>query len=248
MAFDTCITTDSPTRSCPVSCPQCPSRQHCIVRGLEAEDTRRWNGLVDQFLNLPAGKVLLEPGSKVASVYSVRAGCIKTFTLDAQGNERVRGFHLAGDIVGLDMLADERSSIHAVAIVPSQVCVMQRGEMRKLVETTPELTRRLVDRLSHSLQNALALGGDFTADQRVAAFLLQMHVRLAPLPGRPLKLPMGRRDIANYLRLATETVCRALTRFEQRGVLEVQDRDIVIRNRQALQNLASPVTLNELAA
>ncbi|MDM4769133.1 helix-turn-helix domain-containing protein [Solimonas sp. SE-A11] len=246
MAFDTAPT--SLRNACAANCLQCPTRQHCLVRDLGAEETLRWNSIVEHMANLLAGKVLFEPGASAGVAYSVRAGCIKTFTLDAQGNERVRGFYLAGDIVGLDALTEERYPIHAVAIVPTQVCVLARGDMRRLTQTSPVLMGRLVDRLSDSLRNALALGGDYTAEQRVAAFLLQMQVRLAPLPGRPLRLPMGRRDIANYLRLATETVCRALTRFEQRGLLAVQDREITLRDREALKAVAEPVALRELAA
>ncbi|HSW14084.1 MAG TPA: helix-turn-helix domain-containing protein [Solimonas sp.] len=223
---------------CGPNCAQCPSRQHCLVRDADPMDTARWNGMVESLLNLPAGKALFDAGATAASTFSVRAGCIKTFTLDSEGNERVRGFHLAGDIIGLDTLTSERYPMYAVAIVPTQVCVMPREEMRQLTQHAPALMNRLIDRLSHSLRQALSLAGDYTADQRVAAFLLQMHDRLAPLPGRNMRLPMGRRDIANYLRLATETVCRVLTRFEQRGYLQVKDREIGLLDTAALRAAA----------
>lgn len=251
MAYEgfACDVLPAAARSCATGgCQHCPSRRHCLAGGLGTEETQRWGTLVSGVLNLAGGKTLFEAGAPAQTVYSVRAGCIKTFTLDAEGNERVRGFHLAGDVIGLDALTQERYPMHAVAVAPSQVCHVSRDELRQFATLTPALMNRLVDSLSHSLRSALSLAGDHSAEQRVAAFLLQMHSRLAPLPGRPLRLPMGRRDIANYLRLATETVCRVLTRFEQAGHLAVHDREITLRAPAALRELAQSLSLETPAA
>jgi len=229
---------------CPSSCQHCPSRPSCLAAKLGTEETRRWSELVSNVHNLPTGKTLFECGDAAQTVYSVRAGCIKTFTLDAEGNERVRGFHLAGDVIGLDALTQDRYPMHAVAVAPTQVCQVSRNELRQFATLTPALMNHLVESLSHSLRSALSLAGDHSAEQRVAAFLLQMHSRLTPLPGRPLRLPMGRRDIANYLRLATETVCRVLTRFEQAGHVAVHDREIMLRAPEALRDVAQSLTLD----
>ena len=250
MAFEGFQGESLPARSAisQAACLHCPTRRNCISCDLDTEQAINWSGLLGNSLNLAAGKTLFEAGSAAQSVYSVRAGCIKTFTLDAEGHERVQGFYLAGDMIGLDALTHPQYPMHAVAVAPTQVCVMPRSAMRQFAQRTPRLMDRLVDRLSHSLRGALSLAGDYTADQRVAAFLMEMNSRLAPLPGRPLRLPMGRRDIANYLRLATETVCRALTRFEQRGLIEVKDREIAIRQHQPLLELAEPMAPRALLA
>ena len=235
--FASTITRTSQT-ACTSSCQHCPSRSSCLAKDLNSQEVDRWSGLVGSVLNYPAGKSLFEVGDSATVVYSVRAGCIKTFTLDAEGNERVQGFHMAGDIIGLECLTENRYPISAISVSPTQICVLSRSEMRSLAALTPALMNRLVERLSQSLRGALCLSGDYSADQRVAAFLLQMQVRLSPLPGKPIHLPMGRRDIASYLRLATETVCRVLTRFEKQGLLKVSDRKIEILDHPALKNLS----------
>ena len=230
------------------NCLHCPTRRSCLACDLDSPAVDSWGRLVQDIVNLPAGKALFGTGAPAQAVYSVRAGCIKTFSLDAEGQERVRGFHLAGDIVGLDALTQERYPMHAVAVAPTQVCVLPRSQMRHFAEQTPALNNRLVENLSHSLRSALSLAGDHTAEQRVAAFLLQRQGRLAPLAGRPMRLPMGRRDIANYLRLATETVCRVLTRFEQRGDIEVQDRQIRLMRPEALRAIADALSFEPMRA
>lgn len=239
---------DTATQAGTANCLHCPTRRSCLACDLDGAAVATWGRLVEDIVNLPAGKALFGAGAPAQSVYSVRAGCIKTFTLDAEGQERVRGFHLAGDLVGLDALTEERYPMHAVAVAPTQICVLPRSQMRRFAEQTPALNNRLVENLSHSLRSALSLAGDHTAEQRVAAFLLQMQGRLAPLSGRPMRLPMGRRDIANYLRLATETVCRVLTRFEQRGDIEVQDRQIRLQRPEALRAIADALSFEPMRA
>ena len=240
------ITKLAPTSSAEVGCLDCLSGHNYISGDFDAEQAAAWSRLTARSLSLASGKALFDTGSVVNSVYSVKHGCIKTFTLDTEGNERVHAFYLSGDMIGLDTLAHSRYPMYAIAVVPTQVSAMPRIDFRLFAQRTPRFMDRLVDRLSHSLHDALSLAGEFTTDQRVAAFLYEMEFRLAPLPSQPLRLPMGRRDIANYLRMATETVSRTLRRFEQSGLLEVRNRNVLIRNRQALMDLAEPMASWEL--
>jgi CRP/FNR family transcriptional regulator len=224
---------------CVANCMGCGAQPQCLIARSRITDVQHWNGLVQSQQNLASGKALFEAGAPASSVYSVRAGCVKTFTIDADGHERVLGFHLPGDIIGLEAFGQSQYNMHAVALTPSQVCAIPRASMTEVVAGSAELLHRLVERLSHSLRAALTLAGDYTADQRVASFLLEMQRRLSPLPGKPMRLPMSRRDIANYLRLATETVCRVLTRFEQQGLVKVEERRIDILAPAELQRSAS---------
>ena len=95
------------------------------------------------------------------------------------------------------------------------------------------------------LRVAQAFSGGFSADQRVAALLLHLRERLGN--GDILRLPMTRREIGSYLRLATETVCRVLTRFESRGWLRARDKRIELLQVPALADLAAPVGLTPSA-
>jgi CRP/FNR family transcriptional regulator, anaerobic regulatory protein len=230
-----------PARS-KADCRLCPSRALCL--GACSDDA---GGLAEAVhLRNPLanpGQPLYGAGDSAGAVFIVRAGCIKTFTVDAEGNEQVRGFHFPGDVVGLDALGRDRYPSHAAAVVASQVCTVPMTALRTALATTPAVGNRLLQHTSEALASALALSGDYTADQRVAAFLLLMRARMpAGLHGPDrLRLPMPRRDIANYLRLATETVCRVLTRFQKQGWIESTPKDLRILGADALYRLASPV-------
>jgi CRP/FNR family nitrogen fixation transcriptional regulator len=81
--------------------------------------------------------------------------------------------------------------------------------------------------------------GRMTASERVAAFLLEMFERRDRT--KALDLPMSRNDIADYLGLTIETVCRTLSAFKRDGVIgipsphriELLDRDALESAREA---------------
>jgi len=245
MAFD--ATQPSQTTDSRLSCAVCPASGTCLAADAPQAEKARWHEVQRTCVPLAhAGKALYATGEPAQAVYVVRAGCLKTFTVDEDGNERVRGFHFPGDIVGLDAIGTSAYPSSAVSVVPSQVCRISKGQLQSLLATTPGLLQRLLERTSRELRQALALSGDYSADQRLAAFLLLMQQRLVPREGAAVagfRLPMTRRDIANYLRLATETVCRVLTRFEDAGWLASEEKSMRVLKASALQQQAEPVGL-----
>lgn len=239
---------DLSVQSCKARCAICPTASACLIRGAVRGDVERWSASVESHVSLAsAGKALFEAGAPVQAIYTVRAGCLKSFTVDEDGNERVRGFHLPGDIIGLDALGAASHPATVVAVTASQVCRISIGQVRRVMAESPPLAQRLFDRMSGELAQALALAGDYTAEQRMAAFLLSMEHRLGA--GRDgVKLPMTRRDIANYLRLATETVCRVLTRFEHQGQIRSESKMVRLVDDRALRVLAQPMNLRMASA
>jgi CRP/FNR family transcriptional regulator len=225
-----------------LDCMLCPVRS-CLGRQGGESGASAWAGmLASRVAVMPGAAPLISAGSRQQALYSVRAGCIKTFSVDAGGHERVRGFHLPGDLLGLDALGSGIWQSSAAAIEPSQVCVAPAAELRGLLLRQPDLGQHLMQQASRELALALAVAGDCSSEQRMAAFLLQMEQRLHARDGL-LRLPMPQRDIGNYLRLATETVCRVLKRFEKAGWLRQESRGLRVLARHQFQVLAEPVGL-----
>ena len=234
----------SPAANLPASlqkrCELCPVSRACLASSVGREDAACWDSIERTLVPLAtAGKALFESGDAASSIYLVRAGCLKSFTVDNEGKEHVRAFHLPGDLIGLDSIGQSRYPASVAAVTPAQVCRMSMADVRRLIGQSPALLSRLLERTSRDLASALALAGDYTAEQRMAAFLLEMQQRLGAT-ARTLRLPMTRRDIANYLRLATETVCRVLTRFESAGHIRSDNKSVHLLDGGALRTLAEP--------
>jgi CRP/FNR family transcriptional regulator len=240
MPFDVSAARIAPeTQSCHLRCTVCPAAGACVIQGAARQEIERWNAAVETTQSLAtAGKTLVEAGAPANAIFTVRAGCLKSFTVDADGTERVRGFYLPGDIIGLDALGGDSFPATIVAVTPSQVCRVPAAQVRKLMAESPFLARRILDRTSAELAHALTMAGDYTAEQRIAAFLLSMRQRLGN--AAELRLPMTRRDIANYLRLATETVCRVMGRLESQGRIASGSKTVKLVDARALRQLACP--------
>ena len=172
-------------------------------------------------------------------VYQVIAGAVRTYKLLSDGRRQIGAFHLVADVFGL-----ENSEVHrftAEAIVDTRLRLIKRRSLDSAAESDLEVARNLLSLTAKSLQHAedhMLLLGRKTALERVAAFLLEMDRRLKA--ARILALPMCRRDIADYLGLTIETVSRALSNLQERGILGflgVNQRQIVLLDRQQLANL-----------
>ncbi|MDR3419555.1 MAG: helix-turn-helix domain-containing protein [Nevskia sp.] len=229
----------TPNTRAHTDCLLCPVTS-CMARRNGGDHAQAWSEvLAPRTAVMPGASPLFNTGDRQQAVYTVRGGCIKTYTVDADGNERIRGFFLPGDLIGLDGLGCGVHLSNAAAVTASQVCVAPVGGLRTLMQSQPALAQRVLEQTSRELAHALAMSGDFSAEQRLAAFLLNMRDRLGA--GGTLRLPMGQRDIGSYLRLATETVCRTLKSFERRGWLSLGDRSIRLLNEPKLGELAEAV-------
>jgi CRP/FNR family nitrogen fixation transcriptional regulator len=155
-------------------------------------------------------------------IYQVVEGAVRTHKLLSDGRRQIGAFHLPGDIFGL-----ENGDFHrftAEAIVDTTVRLVRRQSLEHVAKTDPAMVRSLLtmttDNLEH-VENHMLLLGRQNARERVAAFLLEMNGRV--IAGSVIALPMDRRDIADYLGLALETVSRALSEL-QRGFPQARRR------------------------
>ena len=131
----------------------------------------------------------------------------------------------------------------AEAIVDTTVRLVKRQSLEREAKNDPAMVRNLLNLTTDNLQhveNHLLLLGRQSATERVGAFLLEMNGRLTSAGA--MALPMGRRDIADYLGLTVETVARALSGFQRKGYLKVagpMHREIIVLDPAGLTELDS---------
>ena len=185
------------------------------------------------------GNEIFGQGEAAEYVYQVVKGAVRTHKLLSDGRRQIGAFHLSGDIFGFD-----NGDVHrftAEAITKTTVRLAKRQSLERVAKTNPAMVRSLrnmtADNLEH-VENHMLLLGRQSAQERVAAFLLEMNGRV--IAGGVIALPMSRRDIADYLGLTLESVSRVLSDFRRRGFLKlagIQNREIVILNSAGLAKL-----------
>ena len=170
----------------------------------------------------------------------MRTGCLKTCAVDPNGREHVLNFHFVGEIIGIDAIFPGQHFSDAIALVESSVCHLPYRAISQLAREIPELQVQVVRALSRHVFSMTSISGDFSAEERLAAFLVMVSARhrLAGGGSTELQLAMSRQDIANYLRLATETVSRILARFQKSGLLRANRRQITLLNPDGLYAIA----------
>ena len=224
-------------------CSTCAFSQACLSEGMDKSGLMDLHMLVEHVGPFRAGEHIFREGDPFEAIAAVRAGTVKTYVIDRDGREHVLGFHLPGEVIGLDGIDGDRYPCNAVALDTAMLCRFSFPKISVLAAQLPGLQRHLFRLLSRDIGRAALLAGDWTADQRMAAFLIGLSRRLAArgFSANRFQLTMARTDIANYLRLAPETVSRVLRRFQQDGLLQVDRRELQLVDRVRLEELAEPV-------
>jgi CRP/FNR family transcriptional regulator, anaerobic regulatory protein len=224
-------------------CSTCAFSQACLAQGMDKRELLDLHVLVEHVGPFHAGDHVFRKGDPFDAIAAVRAGTVKTYVVDREGRERVLGFHLPGEVVGLDAIDGEHYPCNAVALDTVALCRFSFPRMAELAARLPGLQQHLFRLLSRDIGTAKRFAGDWSADQRMAAFLLGLSQRLASrgFSARRFQLTMARTDIGNYLRLAPETVSRVLKRFQDEGLLVVDGREVELSDIARLEALAEPI-------
>jgi CRP/FNR family transcriptional regulator len=152
----------------------------------------------------------------------------------------VLGFHLPGEIIGLDAIHSCRHTANVVALDTSAICSLTFDSVSTMARHMPELQSELFRIMSQRIAELETIAGDLSADERIAMFLMSLSERFARrgYSDREFILAMSRRDIASFLRLATETVSRVLARFQKSGLLRVDRKQVRIRDLDGVRKIA----------
>jgi CRP/FNR family transcriptional regulator, anaerobic regulatory protein len=223
-------------------CSTCAFSAACLGQGMHKGDLRDLHVLVEHVGPLAAGSHLFREGDAFNAIAAVREGTVKTWRVDRDGREQVLGFHLPGEVIGLSAIDGERYPCNADALESVQLCRLSFTKIAMLATRLPGLQRELFRLLSRDITHAERLAADLPADARLAGFLLDLSTRLSGADRSidRLRLAMPRADIANYLRLAPETVSRLFRRFRDDALVRVRGREIEIVDRGRLQKIAEP--------
>lgn len=242
-ATDSCMSPSFP-KSYKVACSNCNLRELCMPMGLSEAELRYIDEMVGSRRKVPRGDPLFTHGDPFKALYAIRTGFFKTTVTAQDGRDQVTGFQMAGEVVGLDGIVHDRHTCDAIALEDSEVCVMPYDELEALSREVTALQNHVHKIMSREIvrdQSMMLLLGSMRAEERLAAFLLNLVQRLHARGFSPLELVlrMTRGEIGSYLGLKLETVSRMFSKFAEQGIVEVRQRHVRILDTVALQQLVS---------
>lgn len=221
-------------------CSTCAFSDACMSQGYDKTALGELHVLVDHVGPFQAGEYIFRAGESFDSIAAVRAGMVKTFVDDSQGNEQVLGFSLPGEVIGLNAIHGARLPCNAVALDTVYLCRISFPRLSLLATRMPGLQAKLFSLLSAEIGKVATLAANQRTDERMAAFLLDLSQRYARrgFSATRFNLSMARTEIANYLRMAPETVSRVLRRLRDEGVIAVNQREMLLLQPERLAALA----------
>jgi CRP/FNR family transcriptional regulator len=219
------------------SCAGCGYAPVCQASGYDRPELSGLRHMAERVGPLRTGEYLYRPMSPFRALYAVQTGMAKTVAVDVAGREQVLAFHLPGEMIGLDAMEREVHDNAVVALGKTQFCRFPYPAVRQLSSRQPDVPWHLVQSASQRISRLQLSSGNYMAEERFAAFLVDLRDRrvMLGLPGDYLPLPMSRADIGNHLRLTTETVSRLLGRLREREWIRADRTGLHILNLPALR-------------
>ncbi|PSS58710.1 helix-turn-helix domain-containing protein [Pseudomonas sp. BBP2017] len=235
--------------ACPVdllsyktACNDCRVRALCLPTGLSRQGNDRFSELISQRIRINKGGGLYQASDPLEFLYAVRFGSFKTCFTNVEGQGLVTNFWMPGDIMGCDAISTNRHVCCAFALEDSEVCLIPYKRLETLAHEFPFLQQSLNRLLSSEIvrdHKRLLMMCNFSAEERLASFLLGLSKRYAErgFSAHGFVLRMSRDDIASYLGLRLETICRSIAHLRQLEIVTFGGRTVEILNMPALKAL-----------
>lgn len=215
------------------SCAQCSLHVLCLPAGIGSSDLQQLDEIVRNRRPLEPGENLFRSGQALSSLYVAREGAFKTVATNEEGETQVIGFHLPGELMGLDALGSGLHACDAEALTRATVCEVPLPQLESICAKLPGLQHQLLRIIGQGInrdQSHMEMLGRRQAAERVALFLhgLSERYKLLGRSGDMFVLPMSREDIASFLGMVIETVSRTLTKMQDDGVIAVRGRQVTV--------------------
>ncbi len=166
-----------------------------------------------------------------------REGAFKTVVYNSDGDSHVTGFHLPGEILGLDALGSSFHTCDAIALTLADVCEIPLADLERVASHVPGLQHQLLKIIGQSINR----------DQKHIELLVQAQRRMSAwrcsctswpnatscwdVPETVFMIPMSREDIGSYLGLVIETVSRTLSKMQDDGLIAVNGREVQVLDK-----------------
>ena len=215
----------------------------CLPIGIHEKDMAKLEKIIKRKQPLKKGEHLFNQGDAFYSLYAIKSGSVKIYSITDDGSEQITGFLLPGELAGMDAINTEQHHSYAKALETTSFCEIPFTQLEDLAGQLPSLRHQLLRLMSKEIMKdgeLLMQLGKNTAEERLTYMLLSFSERFKERGFSPneFNLSMSRSDIGNYLGLAVETVSRLFTRFHEQELIFVKGKYIRLIDLQGLGKLA----------
>lgn len=227
-----------------IPCEDCALRRLALFKKFTAPELSFVRALKNNQIDVPARRVIIEPGRFAGKLYKLYAGWAYRYKLTPTGQRQIIDILLPGSLIGLQqlMLGDSESGVES--LTPVTLCVLTGRSIDELFQRHSHLSEAMVFALMEDQRRAdrrMALVAKQNGAERLAYFLLELVDRLVALDlGQDAMsyFPLQRRHLADLLGLSETHVSRSMQELRRGDLAAIAANSLVIRNRQLMINLS----------
>jgi len=187
--------------------------------------------------NFPQGGTIYQEGSYCHKIFLILKGVVKCHTMDQDGKELITSLYRADDFLGftsfLDNIPYQES---ATAIEDVELAGISKENLKEVMEKNHNISLELMELLSGNLKDIkqqLLQMAYSSVRKKTAQTLLQFAEIMNNKTEDPIKI--SRNDLASVAGIATESLIRTLSGFKKEGLIDIEGRNIRIKELKALQ-------------
>jgi CRP/FNR family transcriptional regulator len=190
------------------------------------------------------GRVFYAPGDKSEALFLLKRGKVRIYKATPDGGEFTLAVVEAGTMFGeMSLTAQRVREAYAEAVEPSDICVLRREDLERIVRSNPDvglaMMRVLGERL-RACEDRLEDVGLKGVPARLASLILQLVAQEGVMTPEGPTIPTHytHRQLASMVGASRESVTRAFTKLRMCGAVELKDRHIYVRDMAALKSNA----------
>lgn len=230
-----------------LSCSNCNLAELCLPRGLNLKELDKMEKIIKRSKPIQKGDYIFRSGDPFRSLYAVRSGTVKIYTIADDGNKQVMGFYFPGEIIGFDGIEKDIHQCSAVALETCTYCGINFHNLEEISSSIPGLQHQIFRLMSKEVttENKLLLTlCNKNAEEKIATFLISLSHRFEQrgYSANEFKLVMSRQDIGNYLGLTIETVSRVFSKFQREQIIDTNQKIVNLKNIDALHQICKKTT------
>ncbi len=222
-------------------CKNCPQYEQSIFQSINNEQYTLMNRSRVMH-TYEKGSLIFREGNRPFGAYCIVSGSVKMYRLTDEGREQIIRILGPGEMLGLaSLFSEETYSCSAEALDTTTVCFLEKNALLPLLAKNPTVALNSIKKIGQELVHAEKRIYDFamkSADERLAETLLEFSTRYTR--NAEFELPLSRKELAEYIGTAPETITRLLTQFHNQKVIHISGRRIKILNKEKLLQLAGP--------
>jgi CRP/FNR family transcriptional regulator, cyclic AMP receptor protein len=226
------------------SCQTCKLKREDCFCSLSPNLLRSFSAISHQ-TTFPADATLFVEGQSPRGVFLLCSGKVKLSTSSRDGKVLILKMAGPGEMLGLSaVIAGTEYELTAETAVPCQVNFVPREPLVELLEKHGEAGLRAAQALSREFQSAYRDIHDLILARSSAGKLAKLLLSWTPTSAtgtKEIRVRSGltHEEMAQMIGASRETVTRLLSDLRKKQLIRLEGSTLVIRNRTALEALAS---------